>query len=80
MIKTKVVTEGGIIEQELEAYGKTEELLAELKVLNLGVLKNISLKSEGKELTTAERVELFCLIMKLQGDVEHDESENKRFS
>lgn len=80
MIKTKVETEGGIIEQELEAYGKTEELLAELKVLNLGVLKNISLKSEGKELTTAERVELFCLIMKLQGDVEHDESENKRFS
>lgn len=80
MIKTKVVTEGGIIEQELEAYGKTEELLAELKVLNLGVLKNISLKSDGKELTTAERVELFCLIMKLQGDVEHDESENKRFS
>lgn len=80
MIKTKVETESGIIEQELEAYGKTEELLAELKVLNLGVLKNISLKSEGKELTTAERVELFCLIMKLQGDVEHDESENKRFS
>ena len=80
MIKTKVETEGGIIEQELEAYGKTEELLAELKVLNLGVLKNISLKSDGKELTTAERVELFCLIMKRQGDVEHDESENKRFS
>lgn len=80
MIKIKVETKGDIIEQDLEAHGKTEELLAELKALNMGVLTSISLKSNGEELTTAERVELFCQIMKLQGDMEHGKSKNKRFS
>ena len=80
MIKIKVETKGDIIEQDLEAHGKTEELLAELKALNMGVLTSISLKSNGEELTTAERVELFCQIMKLQGDMEQGKSKNKRFS
>lgn len=80
MIKIKVETKGNIIEQDLEAHGKTAELLAELKALNIGVLESISLKNNGEELTIAERVELFCKIMKLQGDVEHDESKDKRFS
>lgn len=80
MLKIKVETKGDIIEQDLEAHGKTEELLAELKALNMGVLTSITLKNNGEELTTAERVELFCQIMKLQGDMEYGKSKNKRFS
>lgn len=67
MIKTTVKYLGrGVVSQDLELQGRTDQLLYELKALVTGILSGMKLQEKwsGDEMSIEKRIDLFCDLLK----------------